>query len=139
MSDGYSNFMAQYECMRCKEAGFPEMWRETGDGHVCKSATVKTVVAQNSTTISSNSIANVKGDGSVTYSEPKIDKKKPKPKVKYVKLVPKMVVIECRCGGNLESFGGITKGMGPTMWKHKCPNCSTWYELKEQAGSIIYE
>lgn len=73
------------------------------------------------------------------YVEPVIDKKKPKPKVKYVKLVPKMVVIECRCGGNLESFGGITKGMGPTMWKHKCPNCSTWYELKECAGSVIYE
>jgi len=136
MSDEYSNFMAQYECMRCKEAGFPEMWRETGDGHVCKSATIEE--AATITASSANSIAVGNGDAYV-YSEPKIDKNKPKPKVTYVKLTPKLIVITCRCGGELECVSGITRGMSPTVWKHKCTKCSTWYELKDQAGAIFYE
>jgi len=66
------------------------------------------------------------------------DTEEPRPKVKYVKVKPKRIVIVCRCGGKLKCKSGMTRGW-QTFWDNQCPKCHRIYQMKERAGDIVYE
>ena len=76
--------------------------------------------------------------GSSSTIMPAYDTKEPQPKVKYVKVKPKRVVMVCRCGGKLDCKGGMTRGQ-QTLWDNQCPKCHAVYQTKERAGDIVYE
>ena len=95
-----------------------------------------TLVGVNST-ISAN---NPPSGGSFSYSSiiPAYDTDEPRPKVRYKKVQPRKIVITCRCGGKLQCKSGTTIGYS-TTWDNKCPKCHAVYQMKEQAGNIVYE